>query len=90
MKFTEEKLEQAFIALIAQEEIPHVFGETIQRSSEDVLLKADLKAYLQNRYKEEEITTLPIGYHARFMKNLPSICPPNSCRFLKRFFPTAL
>ena len=72
MKFTEEKLEQAFIELIAQEEIPHVFGETIQRNSEDVLLKDDLKVYLQNRYKEEDITLAEIDSVIRELEKYPA------------------
>src|SRR6056297_2107062 len=72
MKFTEEKLEQAFIELIAQEEITHVFGETIQRNSEDVLLKDDLKAYLQNRYKEEDITLAEIDSVIRELEKYPA------------------
>lgn len=56
MKFTEEKLEQAFIELLGQEEIGHVHGESIQRSIEEVLLKEDLKLYLLDRYREEELT----------------------------------
>ncbi len=31
MKFTEEKLEQAFIALLGNEKIPHVLGQDIER-----------------------------------------------------------
>ena len=31
MKFTEEKLEQAFIALLGDEKIPHVLGQDIER-----------------------------------------------------------
>ena len=31
MKFTEEKLEQAFIELLGQEKILHVLGQYIQR-----------------------------------------------------------
>ena len=39
MKFTEAQLEQAFIELLKQEEIPHVIGSSIQREPADVLIK---------------------------------------------------
>ena len=42
MKFTEAQLEQAFIELLGQEDIPNVLGGDISRSEEDVLIKEDL------------------------------------------------
>ena len=42
MKFTEAQLEQAFIELLAQQDIPHLLGEDIIRSEEEVLIKVDL------------------------------------------------
>ena len=36
MKFTEEKLEQAFIELLCKEKIPHVLGQEIQREPSEV------------------------------------------------------
>jgi len=56
MKFSEAQLEQAFIELLGQEEIPHVLGGDIVRSEEEVLLKEDLKGFLLNQYKSDNLT----------------------------------
>ena len=56
MKFTEAQLEQAFIELLGQEDIPHVLGGDISRSEEEVLIKEDLKAFLLSQYKEDNLT----------------------------------
>ena len=56
MKFTEAQLEQAFIELLGQEDIPHVLGGDIVRSEEEVLIKEDLKAFLLKQYKEDNLT----------------------------------
>ncbi|MCH2231880.1 MAG: type I restriction endonuclease subunit R [Crocinitomicaceae bacterium] len=56
MKFTEAQLEQAFIELLGQEDIPHVLGGDIARSEEEVLIKEDLKAFLLNQYKADKLT----------------------------------
>jgi type I restriction enzyme, R subunit len=56
MKFTEAQLEQAFIELLGQENIPHVLGVNITRSEEEVLIKEDLKAFLVNQYRVDKLT----------------------------------
>lgn len=56
MKFTEEKLEQVFIELLGQQEIPHVHGSTIVRNPDEVLIDADLKTFLLARYENEQLT----------------------------------
>lgn len=56
MKFTEAQLENVFIELLGYEGIPHVLGNTIVRQQNEVLIKADIKSYLQNQYKEDNIT----------------------------------
>jgi type I restriction enzyme R subunit len=45
-KFTEEKLEQAFIELLGQENYPHHLGNTISRTEDEVLIEEDLREYL--------------------------------------------
>ena len=50
MKFTEHKLEQSFIELLAQEGYPHQSGITLKRMPDEVLIEEDLKKlseYLQ-------------------------------------------
>lgn len=56
MKFTEAQLEQAFIELLGQEGIPHVLGGDIVRSEDEVLIKSDLKTFLLNQYKADNLT----------------------------------
>ena len=41
LKYTEAKLEQTFIELIAGEDIPHVHGGSINRNMEEVLIEED-------------------------------------------------
>jgi len=55
-KFTEEKLEQAIIALLEQQGYPYHRGDSLSRGSAEVLLKDDLRNYLFTRYVEDGIT----------------------------------
>ncbi len=57
-KFTEAKLEQAFIELLENEGFPHCLGNTISRTDDEVLIEEDLKNYLLNRYKKEQLTEI--------------------------------
>ncbi|RLD57055.1 MAG: type I restriction endonuclease, partial [Bacteroidetes bacterium] len=57
-KFTEGKLEQAFIELLGNEGFPHFLGNTISRADDEVLIEEDLKNYLLNRYKKEQLTEI--------------------------------
>lgn len=59
-KFTEDKLEQAFIELLRDENIPHISGKVITRGNEEVLIKDDLRHYLSEQYKTENITNSEI------------------------------
>ena len=56
MKFTEEKLEQAFTQLLGQEGFPHYPGITIARRPEEVLIEEDLQNFLLNQYSMQGIT----------------------------------
>ena len=59
-KFTEEKLELAFIELLENQGITYQFGKDIQRAESEVLLEDDLKEYLKSRYKSHlQIQILP-------------------------------
>ena len=55
-KFTEDKLEQAIIALLEEQGYPHHKGDTFTRSPAEVLIRDDLRAYLAARYADEQIT----------------------------------
>ena len=55
MKYTESKLEQAFIHLLKTERYTYVSGQNIQRSNnQEVLIKEDLRKFLLNRYPDLE------------------------------------
>jgi type I restriction enzyme R subunit len=56
MKFTEEKLEQAFTELLGNEGFPHQLGITIKRPPDEVLIEEDFQNFLLNQYKEESIS----------------------------------
>ena len=56
LKFTEAQLESAIIELLEAEGYPHVLGETIERQPQEVLIKADLRAFLAKQYAADDIT----------------------------------
>lgn len=71
-KFTEEKLEQAFIELLHEQEIIYQNGKTLIRHESDVLLQEDLKDYLATRYQSQHITESEIAQIIRTLENYPS------------------
>ena len=71
-KFTEEKLELAFIELLENQGITYVFGKDIQRNQSEVLLEDDLKEYLKSRYKTENIRESEIAGIVRKLQNYPA------------------
>lgn len=72
MKFTEAQLEQAFIELLGQEGIPHVHGESIVRSPEEVLIEADLRAFLREQYASDGLTEAEIDRIIQKLKKYPA------------------
>ena len=56
MKFTEAQLESAIIKLLQAEGYPHVLGEAMERQPQEVLIKADLRAFLAKQYAADHIT----------------------------------
>ncbi len=56
MKFTESALEQAIIELLLKQGIFHVPGGGLNRNLIDVLIKDDLRDFLQSRYAKDNIT----------------------------------
>ncbi len=69
-KFTEEKLEQAIIALLEEQGYPHHKGDTIDRAPGDVLIKADLRAFLASQYAGDNITDAEIDSVIRRLEML--------------------
>ena len=55
-KFTEAKLEEAFIELLGNEGYPHFLGNTINRNEEEVLIEEDLIEFLLSQYKNDGLT----------------------------------
>ena len=72
MKFTEERLEQAIIELLGKEGYPHTSGDVIERAPEDVLIKPDLREFLEKRYQAERITAFEIEQIIHKLEYLPS------------------
>ncbi|NRT16014.1 type I restriction enzyme R subunit [Flavobacterium sp. 28A] len=88
MKFTESKLEEAFISLLQEEEMTHLVGAQVRQTeyqgtsepetvyghivSEKVLIIEDLKAYLRTNYAVEKITENEIDSIVRDLERLPS------------------
>ena len=71
-KFTEEKLELAFIELLEVQGISYQYGKDIKRDESEVLLKDDLKAYLANRYSADNITHSEITQIVRKLETYPA------------------
>jgi type I restriction enzyme, R subunit len=72
MKFTEEKLEHAFIELLGKENFPHHLGNTIVRTVDEVLIEADLHSYLMNRYESKQLTVTEAKSIILQLKTLPA------------------
>lgn len=72
MKFTEDRLEQAIIELLADEGYPHTVGEALDRNPDDVLIKSDLRQFLATRYRDESITDYEIESIIHKLEYLPA------------------
>jgi len=72
MKFTEEKLENAIIELLGEQSYPHVLGETLVREPQEVLIRADIHAFLARQYQDEGITTSEIDGVIRALQVPPA------------------
>lgn len=72
MKFTESKLEHAFVELLAQEGYSHCLGNTLTRQPDDVLIEDDLRNFLKKRYANEAVTDTEIKSILLELKSLPA------------------
>lgn len=72
MSFTEARLEQAIIDLLAEQGYPHVLGSTLDRAPHEVLIKEDLRAYLNKRYQADGITEAEIVSVINRLDRLPA------------------
>ena len=71
-KFTEAKLEEVFIELLQKEGYNYISGSEINRNSDEVLIEEDLKYYLLNQYKDDNLSDIEINQIIRQLKNYPS------------------
>ena len=71
-KFTEAKLEEAFIELLGNEDYPHVAGNTISRMPEEVLIEEDIIEFLLTQYKKEGLTLTEAKSIVLQLKTLPA------------------
>lgn len=72
MKFTEASLEKAFTELLGIEGFPHQLGNTIQRSTDEVLIEEDLLKFLLNQYEVDGLTITEAKSIILRLKSLPS------------------
>ena len=72
MKFTEEKLENAFTELLGQEGFPHQLGVTITRQPDEVIIEEDLRSFLLDRYAHKDITLNEVNSIILQLKSLPA------------------
>jgi len=72
MKFTEEKLEKAFIELLENEHFEHHLGNTLIRSVDDVIIEEDLLDFLCSKYKNKQLTLTEAKSIVLQLKTLPS------------------
>ncbi|MBN8706183.1 MAG: type I restriction endonuclease subunit R [Bacteroidetes bacterium] len=70
MKFTEEKLEEAFAKLLGQEDFPHFLGITLVRRPDDVLFEEDLTSFLLSQYASQGITVNEVKSILLLLKSL--------------------
>ena len=71
-KFTEDKLEEAIIALLEEKQYPHHKGDTFTRQPNEVLLKDDLRAFLSKQYAKDGITAGEIESVINRLDRLPA------------------
>ncbi len=70
MKFSEEKLEEAIIALLEEQGYPHHKGDSFDRPPGEVLIKSDLRSFLGSRYGSDNITEAEINSVIRRLESL--------------------
>jgi type I restriction enzyme R subunit len=71
-KFTEEKLEHAYIELLENEGYVHQLGSSISRGEEDVIIEEDFIDFLLSRYRGEQLTMTEAQSVLLRLKSLPA------------------
>ena len=72
MKFTEEKLESAFIELVGNEKFSHYLGSNIVGSVDEVLIEEDLLQFLLAKYENQHLTKTEARSIVLKLKTLPA------------------
>jgi type I restriction enzyme R subunit len=72
MKFTEAALEKSIIELVFKQGISYVPGFKIARDPSDVLIKDDLRQFLQTQYADDGITASEIESILRMLETKPA------------------
>lgn len=72
MKFTEEKLERAYIELLENEGYSHQLGITIARNEDDVIIEADFIRFLLAKYQNQQLTPNEAKSILLQLKTLPA------------------
>lgn len=72
MKFTESALEEAIIEVVFKQGISYVPGFKITRDPSDVLIKDDLRQFLQTQYAGDGITASEIESILRMLESKPA------------------
>ena len=72
MKFTEASLEAAIIQLLEQQGFSHVLGGMLVRDPSEVLIKGDLRQFLQSQYANDGITVSEIESILRSLESKPA------------------
>lgn len=72
MKFTEDKLEKAFIELLGNEGFSHYLGNSIKRAEDEVLIEEDLLNYLLTKYASKQLTITEAKSIVLQLKTLPA------------------
>ena len=71
-KFTEAQLESAFAELIDTEGYSHHLGNTLNLAEDEVILADDLRTFLLNKYKAENLTSQETNSIILQIKTLPA------------------
>ncbi len=72
MKFTEAQLEKTFTEVIGNENYPHQLGDTIVRTTDEVLIVEDLLNYLLTKYQSKNLTITEAKSIVLQLKTLPA------------------
>jgi len=73
MSFTEAKLEESFIEMLSNQGYMYSPGPTLGLEQGEVIITDDLREYLSNRYRDENITDDEITRIIRELKSLDSL-----------------